>query len=79
MRLGAKTAVITGGGDPLLQEGVIKDIVAYCSRAGLWVVVFRNGRLVRPATAGWLKRYGVSVIAKGHALSNEACGDWLAA
>lgn len=75
--VGARTLVVTGGGEPMLNLPRFFDVLSTCESLGLWVVVYTNGLSLTRGLCEDLKPYPVSLVTKLHSLDNESATDWL--
>ena len=58
--LGAEFIKISGG-EPLLEETTVKDIIQYASKLSLDVLLETNGTLISPEFAAYLNEYSCSI------------------
>lgn len=58
--LGAEFIKISGG-EPLLEETIVRDIIQYASKLSLDVLLETNGTLISPEFAAYLNKYSCSV------------------
>jgi MoaA/NifB/PqqE/SkfB family radical SAM enzyme len=68
--LGAKTIVIPGEGEPLLDENLF-SLIDFAAQSGLHTTIFTNGTLVDQQAAQHLAGQKVTVIFKLHSLDSQ--------
>lgn len=69
-KLGARTWVVTGAGEPFMDKKFL-PLIEFANNFGMSVVVFTNNILITPKLANWLFARKVSVVAKLNSLKLE--------
>jgi MoaA/NifB/PqqE/SkfB family radical SAM enzyme len=77
-KMGAKTAVLTGGGEPFVDPDRLFRIIDFAERVGLWIVIWTNGVLLNQQMVKKLKSRSVSIITKVNSMPDSPeVTDWL--
>jgi MoaA/NifB/PqqE/SkfB family radical SAM enzyme len=77
-RMGAKTLVLTGGGEPFIDPERLFRIINFAEQIGLWTVIWTNGVLLNEQLIKKLKNCSVSIITKVNSMPpNPDVTDWL--
>ena len=69
-KLGVKTFVCTGAGEPMMDEG-FREVIQYANSLGMTSVIYTNGNYITPEMAKFLYENNVSPLIKLESLDPE--------